>query len=132
MSVWHGKSKRKPSGGRYKQFRKKRKYEMGRFPVETKLGPMRVKVIRTKGGNFKVKLVQCDFANVTDKEKNQTKKVKIISVKYNPSNIDYNRRKIITKGTIITTEIGDAIVTSRPGQDGIINAVLLKESTTSK
>lgn len=26
----------------------------------------------------------------------------------------------------ITTEIGDAVVTSRPGQDGAINAVLLE------
>ena len=29
------------------------------------------------------------------------------------------------QGATITTEIGDAIVTSRPGQDGAINAVLL-------
>ncbi|HHC19323.1 MAG TPA: 30S ribosomal protein S8e, partial [Euryarchaeota archaeon] len=33
---------------------------------------------------------------------------------------------IITKGTIIETEVGLARVTSRPGQVGIINAVLIQ------
>lgn len=59
-----------------------------------------------------------------------TKKVfpsKILSVKENPANPHYVRRNIITKGAIIETEAGLARVTSRPGQDGIIQAVLLKE-----
>ena len=45
----------------------------------------------------------------------------------NPANVDYDRRGIITKGTIIETSLGTAKVTSRPGQNGIINAVLIKE-----
>ena len=32
---------------------------------------------------------------------------------------------ILNKGATITTELGDAIVTSRPGQDGAVNAVLI-------
>ena len=44
----------------------------------------------------------------------------------NPASKDFIRRKIITKGAIIKTEIGDAKVTSRPGQDGVINAVLIE------
>ena len=48
----------------------------------------------------------------------------IKSVISNPSNRDYNRRKIITKGTIVETELGDATIISRPGQDSILNAVL--------
>jgi small subunit ribosomal protein S8e len=43
----------------------------------------------------------------------------------NPASMDYQRRKVITRGTIIKTEKGLAKVTSRPGQDGILNAVLI-------
>jgi small subunit ribosomal protein S8e len=32
----------------------------------------------------------------------------------------------MNKGARISTEIGDAIITSRPGQDGAINAVLVE------
>ena len=55
--------------------------------------------------------------------------MKIISVVENPANRQYVRRNIVTKGAIVQTEIGKALVTSRPGQDGIVNAVLLKEES---
>ncbi|MFB6184110.1 MAG: 30S ribosomal protein S8e, partial [Haloarculaceae archaeon] len=44
----------------------------------------------------------------------------------NPSNPNYARRNIITKGAIIETSEGRARVTSRPGQDGQVNAVLVE------
>ncbi|MCD6558125.1 MAG: 30S ribosomal protein S8e, partial [Candidatus Aenigmarchaeota archaeon] len=37
------------------------------------------------------------------------------------------RRNIITKGAIIMTEDGRAVVTNRPGQEGVINAKLIEE-----
>ena len=43
----------------------------------------------------------------------------------NPANKDFARRKIITKGAIIQTSDGQALVTSRPGQDGVIQAKIL-------
>ena len=52
-------------------------------------------------------------------------KAKIEIVTANPANRHYVRRNIMTKGTIIKTDKGDARVTSRPGQDGVINAVLI-------
>ena len=39
---------------------------------------------------------------------------------------DYQRRGVITKGAILETEDGKCKVISRPGQCGIINAVLVK------
>ena len=36
-------------------------------------------------------------------------------------------RGIITKGALIETELGKAIVTSRPGQDGVVNALLVED-----
>lgn len=45
----------------------------------------------------------------------------------NPSNVNYARRNIITKGSIIDTSAGRARVTSRPGQDGQVNAVVVDD-----
>ena len=45
----------------------------------------------------------------------------------NPANVNYVRRNIVTKGAVIETSAGRARVTSRPGQDGQINAVLVDE-----
>jgi small subunit ribosomal protein S8e len=47
----------------------------------------------------------------------------------NPANIDYDRRGVMTRGTIIETSLGRALITSRPGQGGIINATLLPKKS---
>ena len=127
MPSWHTRSRRKISGGLYRPFRKKRKYEAGRYPAETILGEKRLKKVKGRGLTLKLKLLRDKYANVTDPETKKTQKVKILSVIENPANQDYSRRGVITKGAIIKTELGKAIVTSRPGQDGVINAILKKE-----
>ncbi|MEM2724980.1 MAG: 30S ribosomal protein S8e, partial [Candidatus Nezhaarchaeales archaeon] len=66
------------------------------------------------------------YANVLDPETNKVYKLKILRVKENPASVDYSRRGVITRGAVIETEKGLAKVTSRPGQDGVVNAVLLK------
>ncbi|WP_297070375.1 30S ribosomal protein S8e [Thermococcus sp.] len=127
MAIWQGRSLRKPSGGRIIFARKKRKYELGREPAFTKVGEDREKkkIIRTFGGNRKVRLIEALYANVFEGGKGR--KVKVLNVLENPANRQYVRRNIITKGAIIETEAGKAIVTSRPGQEGVVNAVLIKE-----
>ena len=125
MVIVHSRSKRKVTGGLYKPARGKRKYETGREPAFTKLGQTKAKIQRTKGGNFKIKLLRAELANVSDPKSKTVKKVKITGVLENPANPNYVRRNIITKGTIINTELGKARVTSRPGQHGVINAVLI-------
>jgi small subunit ribosomal protein S8e len=57
----------------------------------------------------------------------KVKKVKIIKVLDNATNNDYKRRGIITKGAILETQEGKCKVISKPGQIGIVNAILLKE-----
>jgi small subunit ribosomal protein S8e len=47
-------------------------------------------------------------------------------VEKNTANPNYVRRNLLTKGAIIKTELGSARIVSRPGQDGIINALLLE------
>jgi len=68
---------------------------------------------------------------VTDPKSGKTGKAEITRVVKNPVNADYDRRGVITKGTMIETSLGLARVTSRPGQDGIINAVLVSEEEKS-
>ena len=46
-------------------------------------------------------------------------------MKENTSNPHYVTRNIMTRGAVVQTEIGLAKITSRPGQDGVINAVLV-------
>lgn len=128
MSVWHGDlHKKKPSGGKRKPYRGKRKYEMGSFPTETTLGEHAAKKSRRKGGNIKVRLVSAKWVNISDPETGETRKVEVLRVVNNPANVDYDRRGVITKGCIIETPLGTARVTSRPGQYGILNAVLISK-----
>lgn len=127
MRIWHGDRGKKVTGGKIHLHRKKRKYELGSVPTFTKLGKERKKIVRTKGGGTKIKVFSVEFANVTDKKTKITKKVKILDVIENPSNPQLVRSKIITKGCVIQTEIGKARVTSRPSQEGVVNAVLLEE-----
>ena len=125
MALWQGKSRRKPTGGRRVPSASKRKFEIGREKQYTKLGAQSLKQYRGAGGNVKVGMLAAEFANVVDKKTNTVKKVKIVNVKANPADPNYIQRNILNKGATIETELGDAIVTSRPGQDGAVNAVLL-------
>jgi small subunit ribosomal protein S8e len=65
------------------------------------------------------------MVNLTDPKTNETTRVELQDVEENKANMDYQRRKVITKGTIIKTPKGRAVVTNRPGQDGVLNATLL-------
>jgi small subunit ribosomal protein S8e len=103
----------------------KRRAEIGLAPADTHIGEDRRRVIRTFGGNEKVRALRASVANVTN-AKGETKKVKIEKVEANGANPNYVRRNLLTKGAIIKTEIGRARIMSRPGQDGIINALLVE------
>jgi small subunit ribosomal protein S8e len=126
VGVYQGNDFKKITGGLKRPHRKNRKYEMGRFPVETRLGENDFRVIeRVRGGNIKIRIKEAVYANVFDPKSKTSKKVKIKGIVSTPSNPDLARRGIIVKGSIIETEIGKAKVSSRPGQDGVINAVLI-------
>jgi small subunit ribosomal protein S8e len=124
---YQGKSKRKYTGGRLVRSQGKRKLELGREAAEPHLAETRRKNVETLGGNRKVRLLRCNIANVTDPSSNTTKQVSIETVTENSANLYYIRRNILTKGSIIRTEMGNARVTSRPGQDGVVNGVLIDE-----
>ena len=124
--LWQGESVRKVTGGRRRLAQGKRRAEIGSAPTDTHIGEDRRKVIRTVGGNTKVRTMRAGFANVTNLANGVTKKVKIENVEEYGANPNYVRRNLLTKGAVIKTEIGNARIMSRPGQDGVINAVLLE------
>lgn len=117
----HGRSTRKRTGGRRRPVRKKRKHELGREPTETRVGEPRLKTVDVRGGDEKVRAIQTDVANVADGD--EVLRATIEDVVRNEADPNYARRNIITKGAILDTDEGRARVTSRPGQDGQVNAV---------
>ena len=117
-------SLRKASGGRYRDYRKKRSFALGRDPTHTKLGAGRVGSSSVRGGQRKHFLLQADIANVYDAKQKKYVKTKILTVVDNAANRHFIRRNIITRGAIVKTELGNAKITSRPGQEKTLNAVL--------
>ena len=125
MTIWKGRSKKKPTGGRYWPWRKKREREIGQDPELASLGKKASKQKRTTGGGTRTALVKAEYANVADK--GVIKKAKILDVVENVASRHFVRKDIITKGAILKTEIGLARVASRPTREGVVNAVLVKE-----
>ena len=124
MAISQLRSKKKTSGGRYK-YRVKKKKNLGNLPTHTKLGKRKTKVVKGRAGIMKQKLLNEESANVYDPKTKKYSKLKILNIIGNTANRHFVRRNIITKGAIIKTEKGEAKVTSRPGQQGSINAVLV-------
>ncbi|MBN2454667.1 30S ribosomal protein S8e [Candidatus Woesearchaeota archaeon] len=118
-------SKRTPAGGRYKTSRGKKRAELGGLPALTKLGSRSTNLMRTRGKNYKHRLLHTDKANIYDPKTKKYAVVKIKTIVENPANRHFVRRNIMTKGTVIETDIGKAVIKSRPGQDGTVNAQLL-------
>ena len=116
----------KTTGGRRHPLRIRRKYETDRYPNEAVNGAQVTVTRRVRGNNRKTSLKTIDFVNLATGEA-KVKKSKILKVLENSTNNDYKRRGIITKGAILETEEGKCRVVSKPGQNGIVNAVLLKE-----
>ena len=128
LSYYQGNDTKKPSGGyRPRPYKVKRKALGGGPPTNTRLSNKEVrKLERTYGGNVKVKLYEAMYANVCDPKTGKCEKARILKIVENPANREFVKRGIITRGTVIETDKGRAVVVSRPGQDGTVNAVLLK------
>ena len=114
----------KVTGGRRHPLRSRRKYEMDRFPNEALIGEQITITRKVRGKNVKTAIKTIDSVNLAIDSK--IKRVKIIKVLENSTNNDYKRRGIISKGAVLETEAGKCRVVSRPGQDGTVNAILVK------
>ena len=80
------------------------------------------KLIKKLGGIGK--FMNFKEINVTDKN-GKTTKTEMVNVVENPANPNLVRRNVITKGAVVETKLGKARVTSRPGQEGVVNGILV-------
>ena len=120
------KSKASGSGGHRRAAADKRKAHWGGFFSRSKLGEKQdIRPFRGQGGRLKASVHVAEFANVSSGA--SVRKAKILNVKESPDNRHFARENLLTKGAIIETTLGKAKVTSRPGQQGVINAILLAE-----
>jgi len=121
------KTKTSGSGGKRRRARDKVLSHYGGFfsrPHVSQTDKEVRKAFKIIGGGHKVAAHTVAFANIVVSGK--PKKVKIKTVIESPDNRHYARENILTKGAIIDTEAGKAKITSRPGQAGVVNAVLIE------
>lgn len=121
-----GRSRRLPTGAVYHRNCKKKKSKFGRNPIETKIGEHKVKSIRIRGDNTKVKAYSVNKIVVTNPKDHTSKIGTIKGVISNKASVDLQRRNIITKGAIVNTDLGKVKITTRPGQVGQVNGILLE------
>ena len=114
----------KITGGRRRPLRSRKKHETNRFPNEALVGEQITVTRKVRGKNVKTAIKTIDTVNLVIDSK--AKRVKILKVLENATNNDYQRRGVISKGAILETAEGKCRVMSRPGQHGVVNAVLIK------
>ncbi|KAK0485831.1 ribosomal protein S8e/ribosomal biogenesis NSA2 [Armillaria novae-zelandiae] len=93
--------KRSASGAQRAHYRKKRKFELGRQPANTKLGAKRIHTVRVRGGNLKYRALRLDGGNFAWASEQVTRKTRIIGVTYNASNNELVRTNTLVKSAII-------------------------------
>ncbi|MFC6733330.1 MULTISPECIES: 30S ribosomal protein S8e [unclassified Haladaptatus] len=120
-----GRSMRKRTGGRRRPFRNKKKHELGRQPTETHVGEPKFRVVEGRGNTEKLRAIATNAVTIA-KGDGSSVSATIQNVKENNSDPNYARRNIITKGAILVTNEGEVRVTSRPGQDGQVNGVIVE------
>jgi len=96
-----GRHKRRETGGKRAQFRKKRKFEMGRPAANTKLAPKRIHLVRGRGGNLKFRAISLETGNFSWGSEVSTRKTKILDVVYNASNNELVRTKTLVKNSVV-------------------------------
>ncbi|RLN70176.1 hypothetical protein BBJ28_00000286 [Nothophytophthora sp. Chile5] len=96
--------KRRETGGKRKQFRKKRKFELGRQPGNTKLGGKRVHAVRVRGGHMKFRALHLETGNFSWGTEVSARKTRILDVVYNASNNELVRTKTLVKGAVVLVD----------------------------
>jgi len=131
MTQWHTKSKRTKTGAIRTAVRrsdKKLVWRGGDAAATNVSESDRRKVKVTRGSTEKVKQMAVKTVSVTNPKTKKTVKAEIISVEENRANRLFTRRNIVTKGANIKIKLDgkekNALVTSRPGQKGVVQCIL--------
>lgn len=124
MANWQKRSLTKKTGGKTRRFRKSKKFERGSEFTATEVGEERTETEDARGNTVKCRVRRSEEVNLA--KNGEVVRTGIESVVDNPANQNYVRRSLLTKGTIVQTPEGKAEITSRPGQDGNVNARLVE------
>ncbi|KAL0077692.1 40S ribosomal protein S8 [Phycomyces blakesleeanus] len=93
--------KRSATGAKRDQYRKKRKFELGRPPAMTKLGGRRIHVVRVRGGNVKHRALRLESGNFSWGSEGIARKTRVLTVVYNASNNELVRTNTLVKGAVV-------------------------------
>lgn len=80
---------------------KKRAFELGRQPAQTRIGAKRIHTVRTRGGNHKYRALRLDSGNFAWASEGTTRKTRVIAVAYHPSNNELVRTNTLTKSAVV-------------------------------
>jgi len=93
--------KRSATGAKRASYRKKRAFELGRQSAHTRIGPKRIHVVRTRGGNRKFRAIRLEAGNFSWGSEGISKKTRVIAVSFHPSNNELVRTNTLTKSAIV-------------------------------
>jgi len=93
--------KRSATGAKRAHYRKKRAFEKGRQPANTRIGAKRIHLVRTRGGNRKFRALRLESGNFSWGSESISRKTRIIGVVYHPSNNELVRTNTLTKAAVI-------------------------------
>ncbi|KAL1957428.1 hypothetical protein VTO42DRAFT_5996 [Malbranchea cinnamomea] len=93
--------KRSATGAKRAQYRKKRAFEKGRQPANTRIGPKRIHIVRTRGGNQKFRALRLESGNFSWGSEGISRKTRVIAVSYHPSNNELVRTNTLTKSAVV-------------------------------
>ncbi|OXV06881.1 hypothetical protein Egran_05351 [Elaphomyces granulatus] len=96
--------KRSATGAKRAFYRKKRAFEKGRQPANTRIGPKRIHLVRTRGGNTKYRALRLDAGNFSWASEGIASKVRVIAVAYHPSNNELVRTNTLTKSAVVQVD----------------------------
>ncbi|KAL0234486.1 hypothetical protein PCE1_001522 [Barthelona sp. PCE] len=101
--------KRKPSGGRRRAWRNKRKFNLGRAAAMTKLitgkdqSPL-IRTVRTRGGNLKFRALRLDSGNFSFGSESCARKTRIIQVVYCATSNELVRTNTLVKNAVVSID----------------------------
>jgi small subunit ribosomal protein S8e len=81
--------------------KKKRQFEMGRMPTNTKLGAKKITLVRGRGGNFKHRALRIDAGTFSWGSEAISRKTRVLDVVYNATNNELVRTKTLVKNAIV-------------------------------
>jgi len=93
--------KRRATGGRKANLKKKRLYESGRPGANTRLGATRIHALRVRGGNIKQRALRLEAGTFSWGTEAISRKTKILDVVYNASNNELVRTKTLVKNAVV-------------------------------